>query len=1045
MRAAIYARYSSDLQSDASIDDQVRICKALVAREGWSLASTYADHAISGSIRSRPGYQTLLEDARRGEFQVVVAEALDRLSRDQEDIAALYKHLAFAGAKLVTIAEGEINELHVGFKGTMNALFLKDLAQKIRRGQEGCVRGGRSGGGLGYAYKVIRDFDMRGEPIRGNLAIDDAKAAVVRRIFEEYGRGRSPRAIATVLNKEDIPGPSGKPWCASTINGNWRRGTGILNNELYVGRRVWNRQRFVKDPTTGKRVTRYNPTEQLIVQDAPDLRIISDELWKRAKARQRDVRRTVTGVNGNIRSERARRPAYLFSGLLRCGVCGGGFSKRSETQYACSTAHERGTCSNRLRIRRDVLEASVLSGLKLHLMKPELVREFIAEYHRELKRLNASFDLERSQRKAELIQVEREISGIIEAIKGGLRTPSLQAELLRLEARKQELGESITDSQPALLRVHSNLAELYRQKVARLQDELNAEDVRTEAAAALRSLIREIRLIPEDGQLEIELVGNLTAILALGGNDRPKKGARGPKITVVAGEGLEPRPWDPCPGSPQLNRSQHIPVVGRCQCADFACNPLYIWLHSSAWGHTPNLAYFVSPACPRVPGDTNGWTTGSTGYGMRKQLTEAMIEKLRAPETGRLEIFDSIVPAMALRVTSNGAKSFVVRTRIKGWPVPIRFTIGDAAMNLSDARQQASDVLRECRAGNDPREARKAKAEEAKRQRKNTFEAVAEEFITEHVAKLRDKDHTEAEIRRHLVAHWGKRPIAAITEDDATERVRQIKKENGPHVARRVLAYMKMLFAWAAGPTRPRAERLKVNPCAELRPKHFGLKLTPRQVALSDDHVRLIWAAAGKLAEPFGPFFKMLLLSGQRRGEVAEMTWGELDLDRERVWVVPAERMKAKRAHLVPLTERMIALLKELQASRGSGDYVFSTTLGKRPISGFSKAKLALDAKVAELRAEELAQAGQSGGGAEVRDLPEWRIHDLRRVVRTGLGALPSVPRDIRELVIAHVPPALVTTYDLWPYRAEKLEALRLWGERLISIVEPQSQQAAAE
>src|SRR5215469_2021711 len=151
MRAAIYARYSSDLQREASIEDQVRICKQRIEQEGWQLEATYTDAASSGASRLRPGYQKLLEEARAGLFHVVVAEALDRLSRDQEDVAALYKHLCFAGVRLLTLAEGDISELHVGLKGTMNALFLKDLAAKTRRGLEGRVRAGRSGGGSAMA------------------------------------------------------------------------------------------------------------------------------------------------------------------------------------------------------------------------------------------------------------------------------------------------------------------------------------------------------------------------------------------------------------------------------------------------------------------------------------------------------------------------------------------------------------------------------------------------------------------------------------------------------------------------------------------------------------------------------------------------------------------------------------------------------------------------------------------------------------------------------------------------------------------------------
>ena len=245
---------------------------------------------MSGQIRMRPGYQKLLEDARAGAFDVVVAEALDRLSRDQEDVAGLFKHLRYAGVKLVTLAEGEISELHVGLKGTMNALFLKDLAAKTHRGLHGRVEQGRSAGGISYGYTIRREHDARGETIHGGREIDEAEAAVVQRIFAAFANGRSPRDIAVELNREGIPGPQGRTWDPSTIYGNWQRGNGILNNELYVGRLVWNRQRFIKDPTTGKRQARMNPQAEWVVQDVPALRIVEQELWDAVKARQGHIR-----------------------------------------------------------------------------------------------------------------------------------------------------------------------------------------------------------------------------------------------------------------------------------------------------------------------------------------------------------------------------------------------------------------------------------------------------------------------------------------------------------------------------------------------------------------------------------------------------------------------------------------------------------------------------------------------------------------------------------------------------------------------------------
>jgi site-specific DNA recombinase len=184
IRTAIYARYSSDNQSPASIDDQVRICRAEIDRHGGEVAGVYSDHAISGASTLRPGYQKLLEDARDGAFGLVVAEGLDRLSRDLADVATLYKHLSYLGIRLWTVAEGDISSLHVGLKGTMNEL-LKDLAQKTHRGLEGRIRSGMSGGGISYGYDLIPGQT-------GARRVNEPKAVVVRRNFEEYARAGDP-------------------------------------------------------------------------------------------------------------------------------------------------------------------------------------------------------------------------------------------------------------------------------------------------------------------------------------------------------------------------------------------------------------------------------------------------------------------------------------------------------------------------------------------------------------------------------------------------------------------------------------------------------------------------------------------------------------------------------------------------------------------------------------------------------------------------------------------------------------------------------------
>jgi len=548
MRAAIYARYSTDQQRDASIEDQARVCLRRIDQEGWQFAATYTDAASSGASPLRPGYQKLLADARKRVFDIVVAEALDRLSRDQEDVAALFKLLSFAGVKLVTLAEGEINELHVGLKGTMNALFLKDLAQKVRRGLEGRVRQGRSGGGICYGYEIAREHDARGELIHGGRQINEIQAAVVLRIFTEFANGTSPRRIAFALNREGIDGPQGAGWGASTINGNAARGTGILNNELYRGRLIWNRLQYVKDPRTGKRVSRLNDATKHIVQDVPELRIIPQDLWDRVKARQSAMSRDTRPDAAEERPFWAKqRPRYLVSGLARCGVCGGSYVKIIQNLFGCAAARNKGICTNRLNIRIQVLEDAVLAGLKSRLMAPDLFKEFCQEYHREVNRLRGEENAAVEGQKAELARIERRTRKLVELItEDNAPVKALKQELKDLEARQAELERVIAVAAAPAPLIHPNLAEVYRQKVAAMHEALHDATSRDEAFDVIRSLIDEIRLVPVEGELRIEIRGELAGILELCRDaDKTKPGGLSTaglaqQIKMVAGVGFEP-------------------------------------------------------------------------------------------------------------------------------------------------------------------------------------------------------------------------------------------------------------------------------------------------------------------------------------------------------------------------------------------------------------------------------------------------------------------------------------------------------------------------
>ena len=515
MRTAIYARFSSDLQRDASIEDQVRVCTALAERLGGTVVEVFSDYAVSGATHLRPAFQQMLMALRDGRVDVVVAEALDRISRDQEHIAAFYKQVIFAKAKLITVGEGEITELHVGLKGTMNALFLKDLGMKVHRGIEGRVRHGSSAGGNAYGYRVIRELNARGELIRGGRQIDPAEAAIITRIFTDFAAGHSAIAIAKTLNAEGIPSPTGGAWQDTTLRGCSKRGSGILRNALYVGRRVWNQNHHVKDPATGRRLSRPNPKSEWVIEDVPDLRIIDLDLWERVQLRLNKAGRSQSNVTTPFWSH--RRAKHLLTGKAYCGCCGGTLGAAGQDYLACTRARGKGICSNTLGVRRRTIEALILDALKSRLMAPELVKEFADAFIAETNRLRAEADCSRAGIEKEHTQVSRKLTGLIDAIADGFRASGLQEQLDDLESRKAQLERKLSEPHMPLPRIHPNLSEIYRAKVADLHLALADPATRTEAIEIIRALIERVELHPmKGGGFEIELVGDIANMIKLG-------------------------------------------------------------------------------------------------------------------------------------------------------------------------------------------------------------------------------------------------------------------------------------------------------------------------------------------------------------------------------------------------------------------------------------------------------------------------------------------------------------------------------------------------
>lgn len=533
-RAALYARFSTDLQSERSVEDQFALCRDYCVRENLTVVGRYEDRAKSGaSVFGRDGLLSLMAEARRQLFDVVVVEHSDRLSRSMKDFASIHETLTFLGIELRAVHSGKLDTATIGLFDLVGQLQREDGAKKVRRGMTGVVRDGRYAGGRPYGYRVVA-----GE--KGRLAVVEEEAAVVRRIFDEYASGRAPREISGDLNREGIAPPRGRLWNASTINGNAQRGKGIIFNEVYVGRLVWNKVRMVKDPETGKRVSRPNAPGDHVSIDAPELRILHDATW--STVRDRKAART------NVLSHLKRRPAHALSGLMRCGVCGSGMSvhdrdKTGRTRQRCSAVRESGTCTNTARIYLERVENAVVEGMAEQLRDPRLIETYVRSYNQERQALASASSRNRAKLEVRLADAQRELDRTIDnLIKGRLseeeadeRLPPLRAERDRLRAELAAADEAprIISLHPAAIRRYLDTVD---QLAAALAAHANAEDDRGKLIKEFRALVHSVTVSPrgKGKSYDVEVKGKLAHLI--GGEAFPEKVGR----RMVAEEGLEP-------------------------------------------------------------------------------------------------------------------------------------------------------------------------------------------------------------------------------------------------------------------------------------------------------------------------------------------------------------------------------------------------------------------------------------------------------------------------------------------------------------------------
>ena len=396
------------------------------------------------------------------------------------------------------------------------------------------------------------------------------------------------------------------------------------------------------------------------------------------------------------------------------------------------------------------------------------------------------------------------------------------------------------------------------------------------------------------------------------------------------------------------------------------------------------------------------------------RLTQLAVEKLASPRNGRVVHWDRTLPGFGLRMTANGSRSWVAMYRVGGKPV--METIGPIGRipRLDDARRLARESMAKAAAGENPVAERKSRREKATAA---TFRAVAERYV-ERYAKKHTKPTTWKELQRQLdvdvFPKWAERAMESITRHDVADLLDGIECRGSPVQANRTLARLKTLFAWAV-----RAEIIENNPTARV---DKVAKERARDRVLSDGEIALFWSACDQLGYPFGAFGKLLLLTAQRRNEVAGMRWEEIDLA-NRVWTMPRERAKNDRAHLVHLNDLAREVIEALPRVGTEPKYVFTTT-GKTAISGYSKAKAAIDRRMGE--------------GIEA-----WVFHDLRRTAATGMAKLNIQPHVVDRLLnhVAGEIRGVAAVYNRHAYEAERRTALETWGRYIEALIgrEPQN------
>lgn len=509
-RAAIYARYSTDKQRESSIDDQARVCRARATSLGAEIVTLHADDGVSGStpVALRHGGKALLADAMAGRFEILFIESLDRLSRDLVEQETIVRRLEHRGLRIVGVSDGydtssgASRKLTRGMRGLVNEIYLDDLRTKTHRGLAGQVERGYHAGGLSYGYRSI--VGEHGH----SLEIDPESARWVRWIFEHYASGWSCQRVAAELNRLGVRSPRGNTWAVSAIYGSPRKGSGIVNNELYRGRYVWNRSQWLKDPDTGKRQRLTRPTSEWQMIERAELRIVDEVLWSAVRTRMRAPRRAGGSVGAGP------KPRTLLGGLLRCGKCGGAIIAVDAHHYGCAARKDRGpsVCEG-LRARRTTVETRVLSVVRDQLLSPTAIVQMQQRIGTALAARLHDGARVIATRQARLAELGDQIGRLVDAVASTGISVALRQRLLDAESEREALKLSAGNA-ATLSQLPNDLLARYKRAVTDLRGSLNRYPGRSREI--LRDLLGEICLRPEGDEIYAEFETRPERILLSG-------------------------------------------------------------------------------------------------------------------------------------------------------------------------------------------------------------------------------------------------------------------------------------------------------------------------------------------------------------------------------------------------------------------------------------------------------------------------------------------------------------------------------------------------